>query len=114
MIEYTATGYAIGTAWGGHELLGYTARKYSAETFDGLLALIKNAVNDCSVDSGFGFQNVYGAYMDIVKKELREIDGRGWRAEEPIGDKIIFAGWLHAAQKERVEDFIIEVLNDYK
>lgn len=110
MIEYKATGYAIGTAWGGYELLGYTARKYSAETLEGLLALIQAAVNNRSIDSGFGFENVHGAYVDIWKKELREIDGRGWTSEEPIGDKIIFAGWLHDRQKERVEEFILDYL----
>jgi hypothetical protein len=112
MIEYTATGHVIGTGWGwgNHELLAYKAPNYSAETLDGLFALMKEAVNEGSIDSGFGFENVHAAYMDIVKKELCEIDGRGWAHEEPVGDKVIFAGWLNGRQKERVEEFIFNHL----
>jgi len=111
MIEYTASGHVIGVGWGDHNLIAYrAARSYTAETLEELLKMIQGAVNDRSIDSGFGFQSVYAAYVDICKKELREIDGRGWTCQEPIGDKIIFAGWLHDRQKERIEDFILAEL----
>jgi len=74
-IRYEAIGEVYGKAWGGSYGL-YPAEKVEAESLEELRKEIENGIKEGWLDSGFGFEYLKGAIMEIITIETRIIDGK--------------------------------------
>lgn len=63
---YNARGFCLGNYWGGGAG-SYPTKNYKSDNLEGLRTMIKNAIDDGSIDSGMGFESMIGAAIAITK-----------------------------------------------
>lgn len=86
--HYQAFGNVIGLTWDFTEG-AYEARRYTAKTREELMQQIKKDFESGALDSGFGFQKLIGAEMQITKSSILRINGLYYEAED---DEIVELG----------------------
>lgn len=79
--HYRAKGYVEGFGWGGGKV-SCSANNVSADTKEDLYRKIREGIENGSLDSGFGFETLTGAVMEITTVRMVEIDGRTYHNEE--------------------------------
>jgi hypothetical protein len=79
--HYRAKGHVEGNSWGGGKV-SYPANNVSAATKEDLHRKINEGIENGSLDSGFGFENLTGAVMEITTIRMVEIEGRTYYNEE--------------------------------
>lgn len=72
--SYSAKGYVVGNHWGGKDKGAYPSEEVKAETLEELKTKIEKGICDGSLDSGFGFQNLIGAYMCVTTHRTIEVE----------------------------------------
>ena len=100
-MRYLAEGDVLGLDWMGKEVV-YKAAAASGKTLKELRKSVKARLKDGSLDSGFGFERLLGARMDIYKVYQRK---------SPIGEvsrffKTEFFGDLTPTQKEFIKEMM--------
>lgn len=101
--SYISKGIVYGNCWGGGNV-GYASKKLFSHSKQELLELAKEKLEDGSLDSGFGFESLKGALLDIVTIETVEINERLFTHEE---SEIIFIGNLTADEEQFLENTYI-------
>lgn len=103
--HWKSTGIVYGAYWGGGEG-SYPARKYSSDiSKEDLIEQNQKTLDDGSLDSGMGYQDLIGALIVIETISTTIIEGKissNSRFED------IFIGKL----TERQQDFLSELLYD--
>jgi hypothetical protein len=86
---YTSTGLVLGNCWGGGKVI-YRSKPLSSNNKNELLEKAKQGIVDGSLDSGFGFESLQGAVLDIVETETIIKNGKDYSHNESelelIGD----------------------------
>jgi len=103
--EYKANGLVYGKYWGGGEG-SYQAESYQSKTKKGLDKLINKGVNDGSIDSGMGYQEILGAFMIVEKIITIKKDGEEYKRSEHNGE---FYGNLAEKQQDFLESVSCEL-----
>lgn len=98
--RFIGSGFVLGFDWSNNQG-GYPARKIKAETKKELLEKATDMLSDGSLDSGFGFQSLKGALIDIKKIETLTIAGKDWENEEY---ETVFLGELEPEDIEFLEN----------
>jgi len=73
--SYSAKGYVVGIHWGEKVKSAYPSKEVKAETLEELKVKIEKGICDGTLDSGFGFQNLIGAYMRVTTHRTIEVEG---------------------------------------
>jgi len=81
MRKYKATGLVYGKYWGGGEG-SFKAENYEAKTKKTLDKMINKGVDNGSIDSGMGYQEVLGVLMDVETIETIEKNGKEYQRSE--------------------------------
>ena len=71
-MKYFMKGYLVGNLWGGGEG-SYPTREFKGKSLRNLEKEVKRAIKDGSIDSGFGFESIKGAVMNIYKVYERNL-----------------------------------------
>lgn len=98
--SYDSTGLVFGNFWGGGKG-SYPARQLHAETLEDLIAQANEGLNG-SLDSGMGFEGLFGAVLFITKKTTIIVNEKPFCNKESL--EPVFIGELTDEQK----DFLIE------
>jgi len=72
---YRAKGYVLGECWGGGTGM-YPARQYTGDCLQELKEQIRNDFESGALDSGFGFENLLAASIDVETISSIEVDGK--------------------------------------
>ena len=80
-IYYSAKGWVLGNLWGGGKG-PYPSSPISADTYEELLKLANEKLEDGSLDSRMGFDGLIGAILDITKYSTIDIEGKSYTNEE--------------------------------
>ena len=78
--SYIANGYVLGKCWGGGSG-SYPARRYSNTDKEALVEEITKDFKSGALDSGFGFESLLAAEMEITTVSSVEIDGKEYTNE---------------------------------
>ena len=81
MKVYKSTGVVWGHNWGGGQS-GYKAEPLQAKTLKKLLKENNEMLEDGSLDSGMGFESLYGAVLDIEEVETITKNGKEYSRSE--------------------------------
>ena len=101
-IIYYARGLVIGSCWGGGKV-GYSARNLQNRSKKELIKEINNRIEDGSLDSGMGFEEVLGALLMITKRTSKIIKGKEYVNKEYEES---FFGNLNDREKEFLKESI--------
>jgi len=99
-IYYKVKGLVYGKYWGGGEG-AYKAENYEGDDLDTIERAINDDIASGAIDSGMGYENVIGAYMEIETISTVLIEGKEYSNSEWEGN---FFGNL----TEKQEDFLME------
>ena len=82
MKTYFATGFVWGHAWGGGKG-GYQAKPLNGyESEEALIKKAEEMLKDGTLDGGFGFECLIGAFLTITEIDTIEKDGKEYSHEE--------------------------------
>ena len=98
--SYDSTGLVFGNFWGGGKG-SYPARQLHAETLEDLVKQAIDGLNG-SLDSGMGYERLFGAVLFIAKKTTITMNEKSFCNEESL--EPVFIGELTDEEK----DFLIE------
>ena len=98
--EYRSKGFVYGRLWGGREG-SYPARRLNRHTKIGLLAEAKKALKVGWLDSGMGYEYLFGALLEIEEIETIEVNNKEYTRSEY---ETVFIGDLTEKQKEHLLD----------
>jgi len=73
-LHFSCTGMVLGNMWGGGSGV-YETRLFEAENYDTLVKIVEEAFYDRTLDKGFGFESLVGAFMVVT--ESRSIKYKG-------------------------------------
>lgn len=73
MKRFTANGIVFGNCWGGGAC-GYKARTIQSNNFSKLVKEAKRQLKTGELDSGMGFESLYGACLDITIEDIKKIN----------------------------------------
>lgn len=93
--EYEARGYVYGSLWDNSEG-AYSARWLEGTSLKDILEQATKGL-DGSLDSGMGFQKLYGALLYVTTRSIRIIEGKTFTHSET---KPRFVGKLTPKQKK--------------
>lgn len=79
--SWKASGMVWGNTWGGGKG-GYPAKKLSAKTRSDIINQAKRGVDNGSLDSGMGFESLYGAVLFLTKTECVVVKGKEYCNDE--------------------------------
>ena len=99
-LYYKVKGLVYGKYWGGGEG-AYKAENYEGDDLDTIERAINDDIASGAIDSGMGYENVIGAYMEIETISTVLIEGKEYSNSEWEGN---FFGNL----TEKQEDFLME------
>ena len=72
MKTYTAKGTVWGHLWGGGKG-GYASEIVTGKTRNEVIKKATSMLNDGSLDSGMGYESLYGAYLTLTIKDHKTI-----------------------------------------
>lgn len=81
MKKYIARGLVYGNCWGGGRVT-YNSETIKADTLKKLLKKAKTMLEDGSLDSGMGYQDLIGAALDVEEVETIKKDGKNYSRTE--------------------------------
>ena len=81
MKRYIATGYVLGKLWGGGEA-AYPSEKIESVSKINLVKKAEKMLDDGSLDSGMGYENLIGAMLSIEEIDYRVIGGKDFSHSE--------------------------------
>ena len=80
---YTGNGTVAGQMWGGG-VGAYPSKHYSSDTIEDLREQINKDFQSGALDSGFGFERLVAAQIDIIEEITVEIDGRDFLSNKIV------------------------------
>jgi hypothetical protein len=88
---YTGNGTVAGKMWGGG-VGAYPSKHYSSDTIEGLREQITKDFESGALDSGFGFERLVAAKVDLIEEATIEVNGREFISNQivetfELGDK---------------------------
>jgi len=105
---YQASGDCFGYLWGGG-IGSYPARMFRADSMEALGAVIRAAIEDKSIDSGFGFERVFGAALTVEVKNCIVHDGFTYTRREYGGELIIVSESIPAARRAELREIMADI-----
>ena len=105
---WSAKGIVVGRSWYGKRGY-YDARPIAADTKEELYSRVWEAIEDGSIDGGFGFQEVLGAILWVNCQTTIEVDGVSYYRND--GDYEVFGDINEEDIKFFLEGFYYE---DYR
>lgn len=80
---YTGNGTVAGKMWGGG-VGAYPSKHYSSDTIEDLREQITKDFESGALDSGFGFERLVAANIDVIEELTLEIEGRDFISQQLI------------------------------
>jgi hypothetical protein len=78
--SYVAKGQVVGNCWGGGRI-GFKSETVYGKSKEEVEKKIFAGIEDGSLDSGMGYEQVTGAVMKIICVESREVNGKIFKRE---------------------------------
>ena len=99
MKRISTTGFVFGNCWGGGTC-GYNARHINGTVLKEVKATALNMLEDGSLDSGMGYESLYGAILKAKIEDIRIINGREFVCTRY---KVFSVGKLSRQEREHIK-----------